>query len=161
MITKILGLLVMFVALLGLYVGVFEPSDRRRRIPIIGWSVIAFATGAAVQWFPHQGIASMGTVVGFLLVGHGLTATSMTLRYWRTFGVARIAVGLVGLLLLFVGLALVSARDVQIQLDRAIVGVDIVLFGASLIMSRLLIEASDRANRRSLRRPIAPEAPTG
>jgi uncharacterized membrane protein HdeD (DUF308 family) len=146
LVTKVLGVIVMVVAFLGLFVGLLSPAGARRKSPIFAWALIAFATGAVVQWVPYRGVASLGTLVGLLLVGHGLTATSVAVRNWRTSGLARTGFGLAAILLLLVGLVFVFGKSAGDRVAEILVGIDIVLFGASLIVGRLLIEARSRSS---------------
>ena len=146
LVTRLLGLLLMlagFVALLA------SPGHGRGGRAVVAGAIVAFASGALVQWIPANGIPSLGSLVGLLLVGHGAAASSVALRRWRRMKRTRLrlAVGLLASLMLLVGLAMLVGEDVGERLERVIVGVDIVLFGAFLAVTRLMVDVEQSNGR--------------
>jgi uncharacterized membrane protein HdeD (DUF308 family) len=144
-VTKILGLLLMLTAFLGLLAALIHSRGVVQSRSLVAWAAVAFATGALIQWLPARGLPSLGTVIGVLLIGHGLTAAPMALRFWKTSGVKGAGLGLAASLLLLTGLAMLFGKDLGDRLDELMIGLDIVLFSGYLIIGRLLIEAQNRS----------------
>ena len=143
-IARTFGILLMLTGFLALLVGLIDPPSAARRRLILAWALLALVIGPVVQWFPARGLLSLGAATGLLLVGHGLMATTVAVRQWRTSGLKGMGVGLAAIFALLVGLALLLGKDAGDRIDEMIIGVDVVLFGAYLIAGRLLLENPDR-----------------
>ncbi len=144
-VTRTLGLLLMLTAFLGLLVALIYSDEAAGRRSLLAWTSVAFATGALIQWLPAPGLPTLGTVIGVLLIGQGLTAAPVALRHRKISGVKGAGLGLAASLLLLIGLAMLFGKDFGDRVDEMIIGLDIVLFGGYLIVGRRLVEAQSRS----------------
>jgi uncharacterized membrane protein HdeD (DUF308 family) len=139
MVARTMGLVLIVTGLLGLIGLLFRRRGQPRRVVLI-WSAVALASGAALMASPAHGLAAAGALVGLLLIGHGLAAAAVaTGRHWSA-PAARIVAGLTASLLALTGLALMFGKPPGDQADEILIGVDVVMFGAYLILGHELIE---------------------
>jgi len=141
MVAQTIGLLLVVTGALGL----ISLLSRRRGHPKRGvwiWSLVALGVGVALMITPVHGVAAAGSLVGLLLVGHGFAAAALALRRWPSRDAVMVAGSLAGSLMALLGLALLFGKQPGDQADEILIGIDMAMFGAYLIVGHELIETS-------------------
>jgi uncharacterized membrane protein HdeD (DUF308 family) len=142
-VVRTLGVLLMLASFLGL-LSILQHRRRRTRRAALAWCLVAFGVGAAMELMPANGLASLGVLIGLLLVAQGLAAGAGALPHFRARTWASAALAAVAGLLVLIGLAFLFGEDPGLRWEEIVIGVDIALFGLYLTLGRELIEAQAR-----------------
>ena len=152
---RLLGMLLLLGGALGLIVR-FGPHRPRAAGAVLTWSLLALGAGGVMALEPAHGFPSASLLIGVVLAGHGVAASSAALKRWRARDVAFVALCVAAPILVVSGLVLVLGLQPGERWEGILIGFDLLLFGIYLVLGRAIIgiaesgsDPGDRTARRA------------
>ena len=139
---RLVGLFLTVGGAMGLIVHLAKRRPRLGRA-ILAWSLIALAAGVTMAFKPTHGVPSASLLIGMVLVGHGLAASSIAWKGRKARDAAILAVSFAAPALVLTGLALLFGAEPSDRGDEILIGTDMLLFGLYLILGRAILESAD------------------
>jgi uncharacterized membrane protein HdeD (DUF308 family) len=135
---RLLGTLLMLGGALGLVVR-FGPHRPRAAGAVLTWSLLALAAGGVMAIEPAHGFPSASLLIGLLLAGHGIAASSAALKGRRARDVAFAGLCVAAPILFVTGLVLALGLQPGDRWEGILIGFDLLLFGLYLGLGRAII----------------------
>jgi uncharacterized membrane protein HdeD (DUF308 family) len=139
---RVLGLLLALAGALTLLAWISARSKVRGRL-LLTWALSALVAGVVIEVLPAHGVVSAGVLVGVVLLFHGLATSLIAWKGWRAKDLVALLACLAAPLLVIVGLALAAGVEPGERGEEVMVGVDMLLFGAYMIIGRTLLDLTE------------------